>query len=410
MTSGVIKVPKWVKPLYQDNYTYYVYYGGRDSAKSYSIADFLIVQSMTHVDCTILCVRELQKSISASVHTLLSQRIRQLGLSHEFNITLTSIICKRTFTRFIFDGVRHNAENLKSIPNVKFLWIEEAASISAVSWIDLQPTILRNKGCKIICTLNPKNATDIIYRSFVLNEHHDSFVQKVTYRDNPFGITDKQLEALNALKTKDYALYLHVYEGELLTNSEAQVFKTPNHWIVDTFDDDPKAFKHFGLDFGFSQDPTAGIRCYIKDNTLYISHEAFKKGLEIDDTAQFLEQNLPDLRKYTIYADSANPALISYIKRNGYRIEAVKKGAGSVEDGIAYMKSFDKIVIHPRCENLIKEFTTHSYKVDERSGNISTIFVDADNHGIDAIRYALESMMRRSRVDYSGIKSWAIVA
>ncbi len=403
-----IKVPIWTKPLYQEQYTYYIYYGGRDSAKSYSIADFLIVQSMVHIGCTILCVRELQKSISASVYTLIKQRIRQLGLSNEFHITLTNINCKRTLTQFIFDGVRHNAENLKSIPNIKFLWIEEAASISAVSWIDLQPTILRNKGCKIICTLNPKHATDIIYSSFIQNSHHDSFVKKLTYKDNPFGITDQQLKAINSLREKDYALYLHVYEGELLTNSEAQVFKNPQHWIVSNFNDDPKAFKYFGLDFGFSQDPTAGIRCYIVDNTLYVSHEAFKKNLEIDDTGAFLEQKLPDLKQYVVYADCANPILISFLKRQRYRIKAVKKGVGSVEDGVAYLKSFDKIVVHERCENLINELMNHRYKVDERSGIISTIFVDADNHGIDALRYALEPLMRRTRMSYENIQNWAM--
>jgi phage terminase large subunit len=126
-------------------------------------------------------------------------------------------------------------------------------------------------------------------------------------------------------KARDYEKYRHIWLGEILTNSDAQVFKTPQHWVVERFEDDPKAFKYFGLDFGFSQDPTAGVRCYIKDNKLYITHEAVKLGLEIDDTGKFLEDRLPDLKKYTIYADNARPESISFICRQGYRIEAVKR-------------------------------------------------------------------------------------
>lgn len=164
--------------------------------------------------------------------------------------------------------------------------------------------------------------------------------------------------------------------------------------------------KYFGLDFGFSQDPTAGVRCYVHDNKLYITHEMFKKHLEIDHTAEFLEKSLPDLKKHVIIADSANPGLISFIKRQNYYIEAAEKGKGSVEDGIEYIKSFDKVIIHPRCVNIIEEFTLYSYKVDERSGDITCDIVDAYNHGIDALRYALERCMKKTyNNDY---KSWKV--
>ena len=133
------------------------------------------------------------------------------------------------------------------------------------------------------------------------------------------------------------------------------------------------------------------------NNKLYISHEAVKVGLEIDDTTSFLEEHLPDLRKYTIYADNARPECISYMKRRGLSIKPVEKGKGSVEDGIAYMKSFDEIIIHPRCVHAKEEFLRYSYKVDPRSGDITRKIEEGYDHIMDAIRYSLERSMKRSR-------------
>ena len=82
-------------------------------------------------------------------------------------------------------------------------------------------------------------------------------------------------------------------------------------------------------------------------------------------------------------------------------IRAVEKGKGSVEDGIEYIKSFDRVIIHERCIETIKEFSLYSYKEDPRSGDITSDIVDANNHCIDALRYALERCMKRREIDYS---------
>jgi len=97
-----------------------------------------------------------------------------------------------------------------------------------------------------------------------------------------------------------------------------------------------------------------------------------------------------------IRADSARPESISYLRRNGLpRIEGVKKWAGSVEDGIEFLKSFERIIIHPDCEETAREFRHYSYKVDKNSGDIQPVIVDDFNHYIDAIRYALVPLMKQ---------------
>lgn len=135
-------------------------------------------------------------------------------------------------------------------------------------------------------------------------------------------------------------------------------------------------------------DPTTLVRCFIVDNVLYIDQEAYGVGVELDETAQLFD-SVPTARKWPIKADCARPETISYMRRQGFNISAAKKWAGSVEDGISVIKSFAKIVIHPRCKHVIDEFNLYSYKVDKVTQEVLPVIVDAHNHCIDSIRYAL---------------------
>lgn len=128
-------------------------------------------------------------------------------------------------------------------------------------------------------------------------------------------------------------------------------------------------------------DPTALVRCFIKDRRLYVDMEAYGVGVELDETGALFDA-IPTARKWPIKADSARPETISYMKRAGFNITAARKWQGSVEDGIAFMKSFEKIVLHPRCKHAIDEFGHYSYKVDKQTNDVLPIIVDANNHCI----------------------------
>lgn len=393
--------PDWAKPLFKP-YRFKVIYGGRGSGKSFTVADFLLMQSMLKGGI-ILCGREYQESLKESVYTLLKDRIEHWGLEKEFKILRDEIRCNITGTRFIFVGLRHNIGSIKSIPNIIYAWIEEGAYITYESWIILVPTV-RAANSEIIVTFNPLNRTDIIYREFVESEPPaNAWIKKITYRDNPYFTEPLVSDREDDFKRATTGEYNHKWEGEVLEHSDAQIFK--GYWTVAEFEEPKNIHPYYGLDFGFSpQHPTAGIRCYIDKNILYITHEAVKSELDLDDTGKFLEERLPRLKENTIYADCAEPKSINFLKARGYRIEPVKKGKDSIEGGIKHIKSFDKIIINPSCIETIKEFTLYSYKVDERSGDITDNIVDKHNHCIDGLRYALERCTRRTRPRYGDIK------
>jgi phage terminase large subunit len=125
---------------------------------------------------------------------------------------------------------------------------------------------------------------------------------------------------------------------------------------------------------------------------MYIDHEAYAVGCEIDNTPDLFD-TVPGSRKWKITADSARPETISYMQRNGFKIVGAKKGNGSVEDGINFLLNFD-IIVHPRCKHVIDEFTHYSWKVDKRTDEVLPVLADDHNHMIDAVRYALESSRR----------------
>lgn len=390
MPQKRIDFPRWAQGLFKPA-RYKCLYGGRGSGKSYAVADALLIQGYAR-KIKVLCGREFQNSMAESVHSLLKGRIEQLGLSG-FYVVQRDSITGANGTEFIFKGVRHNVESIKSIFGITHLWLEEASTISEESWQVLKPTI-REPGSEIWVTLNPAYKTDAVYKELIAQEPPEgSYVCRVNWDRNPHFPKELDAERRRMQKT-DPAMYAHIWEGECIEHTDAQVFK--GKWRVDDVEHETDT-PYFGLDFGFSQDPTAAVRCYIVENALYISHEAFKTGLEIDDTGEFIERHIPGIKAHNIRADSARPETISFMCRQGYKVHAVQKGKGSVEDGVAFIRSFDEVVIHPRCKRMIEEFRLYSYKIDQRSGDILPVIVDKWNHGIDALRYALEPLMKSNR-------------
>jgi phage terminase large subunit len=174
--------------------------------------------------------------------------------------------------------------------------------------------------------------------------------------------------------------------GQYLTNSNTRVFK---NWRVEDFDAPADAVHRLGADWGFAVDPTTLVRCHIIGRTLYIDYEAGGIGIENNEIPQ-LFQAVPGSEKWPCYADSARPETISYLrKQHGLNVLSADKWQGSIEDGIQYIKSFESIVINPRCKKTIEEFGLYSYKQDKQTGEVLPVIVDANNHFIDALRYAL---------------------
>lgn len=380
-----VDMPDIYEPLFEPH-RYKVYYGGRGAGKTINFGDALLIQG-SQKRLTILCTREIQTSIKDSVHRMLCDRIEQLGLSSFYTITQNSII-GRNGTEFIFKGLRFNVREIKSTEGVNICWCEEAQAISEESWEILIPTI-REEGSEIWISFNPLDEHDPTYQRFVVDPPDDAYVKKVNYDENPF-FPEVLAKEKDWLKKKDYQAYLHIWEGEVRKYSNALVFG--GYFKVEEFETPKNARFYFGADFGFSQDPSTLIRCFIADKTLYIDYEAWGFGVEVDELPQ-LYDSIDQSRRWPIYADSSRPETISYIHRQGFNIKPCKKWQGSIEDGIEFLKTFD-IVIHPRCKHIIDEFNHYSYKVDKQTGDILPVIVDSWNHGIDGLRYSLTGLIK----------------
>jgi phage terminase large subunit len=394
------QIPSKFRPLLYPR-RYKILWGGRGSAKSWSVARALVGIAHRYKH-RIGCFRELQASIAESVHQLLKDQIYLLGLQDYFRITESSIVSLATGSEFLFKGLRHNAAEIKSMEGITIAWIEEGQLVTKDSWEILIPTIRKvvdtTRGpidSEIWVTFNPVNEDDDTYRRFVSNPSPDAWVCNCSYRDNPFFTATLEKER-QWLQRSDIDAYNHIYEGQFLKISQAIVFA--GKYTVDTFDDPPRTTRlNYGADFGFSQDPTTLIRNWITgeppNEELWMSHEAYGVGVEIDETPELFD-SVPGARENKIWADGSRPETISYIRRQGFNIEAADKWPGCEEDGIQHIKAFREVHLHQRMKHTLQEARLYSYKRDRVTGEILPILIDKNNHCWDATRYSLNGVIQ----------------
>jgi phage terminase large subunit len=382
-------IPK-LKPIYSSTHRFIDLYGGRGSGKSWTIADFLLIKGYEKRK-RILCGREIQNSIKDSVHKLLSDRIEKYNF-HSFYTIKNDSIVGNNGTEFLFKGLLRNPYDIKSMEGIDYAWLEEAHSISRKSLEILIPTI-RKDDSQLIFTYNPTNSDDPVHVDYTLSNRPDVLRIECNYNDNMY-FPDVLRKEMEWDRSNDTDKYLHIWEGKCLKHSAAQIFN--NKWVVYEFESPNIQYDqvNLGADWGFANDPTCLVRCFIKENTLFIDYESGGVGIELDEIPAVFDQ-IEGSRKFWIKADSSRPETISYIKNKGFNIKPAEKWPGSVEDGIAFLKSFDKIVIHPRCKHTIDEFKLYSYKTDPKTGEILPIIVDKHNHYIDAIRYSQDGMIKK---------------
>jgi phage terminase large subunit len=389
MTTLKIDTPRWALPFLKQA-RYKGAFGGRGSGKSHAFAEMVIEAHILDPKRRTVCVREVQKSLAQSVKRLLEMKIEAMGASSYFEVQEAVIKSRHGDGMIIFQGMQnHTADSIKSLEGYDCAWVEEAQSLSQRSLDLLRPTI-RKPGSELWFTWNPAQATDpidVLLRGDT--PPPDAVVRRVNYTENPW-FPDVLKEEMEYDRKRDVERYMHVWEGDYASSSEARVFK---NWSIEDFEAPADAVHRFGADWGFAVDPTVLIRCHIIGRKLYIDHEAYMVGCEISDTPS-LFQTVPESDKWPIVADSARPETISHMRRNGYpKIMAAVKGPKSIEEGIEWLKSFD-IVVHPRCKHVIDELRMYSFKIDPLTNKVLPQLSDKDNHLIDALRYACEGARR----------------
>lgn len=390
-----IATPRWSMPLLEPR-MYKGAKGGRASGKSHFFAESVVEACVTNPDCSVVCIREIQKSLKYSAKRLIEGKISKLGVSHLFKITNTEISRVDGTGVIIFQGMQdHTAESIKSLEGFDIAWCEEAQSLSARSIELLLPT-MRKDSSEVWFSWNPDQPDDPVEKLFAeaVNDP-DMVVVHVNFTDNPFCPEKSKKDAARS-KRVDPDAYAHVWLGGYNTKSDDQVLA--GKWSIDEFTvaandwDGP----YYGADWGFSTDPNTLLECYIDSvsNILYITREAYKHGVEIVDTPAFFDQ-VEGAKNSTVRADNARPEIISHMQKNGYpRVEAVEKWPGSVEDGISTLRGFDKIVIHTGCEKTQEEARLWKYKRDRLTNDVTTKLIDKHNHCWDAVRYALAPLIK----------------
>lgn len=206
-----VQIPEAFLGLW-DSHRYKIYYGGRGGAKSRSFARVLLLKA-AEKHHRVLCCREVQTSIKASVKQLLDDEIKRLGVEHKYVSTDTEIRCRKTGSHFLFSGLRIDPEKMKSFEGCTIAWIEEAESISERSWDLLTPTI-REEGSEIWASFNPERVNGVLWRRFIINAPPPgSLVVKVGWRDNPW-FPDVLREEMEHCRKIDPDKFRHIWEGE----------------------------------------------------------------------------------------------------------------------------------------------------------------------------------------------------
>ena len=399
MTTATLNLPPKLIPVFTGPARFRGAYGGRGSAKTRTFALMTAVRGYMAAESgqsgVILCAREHLNSLDESSLEEVKQAIRSVPwLDDYYEIGEKYVRTKNRLVSYVFAGLRTNLDSIKSKARILIAWIDEGEQVSEVAYQKLLPTV-REEGSEVWITWNRErdgSPTDV---RFIKNPPAGAKIAEVNYPDNPWFPSALEAQRQEDQRRLDPATYAWIWEGAYLENSDAQVF----HGKIAVEDFEPGAHwqgPYYGGDFGFSQDPTAAVEIWIHGDDLYIHREAFKVGLEPDDTAAYVCAKIPGFDKEVSRWDSARPESISHLKRHGLpRCQAVKKWSGSVEDGIQFLRSFRRIVIHTRCDNMRKEARMYSYKVDRLTGDVTSKVEDKHNHGWDAVRYAVQPMIKR---------------
>jgi len=382
MNQQVINIPIEYKKLFGSDWREAAIYGGRYSLKSHSVARFLLIRAREK-KTRIGCFREFQNSIAESSYQLLADLIKQYELN-DFVLTNNSIINSINGSDFLFKGLWNNEQSIKSIEGIDIAWIEEAQTVSEKSLEVLTPTI-RKDGSQIVYTYNRLLEEDPVHKRLVLEGRPNTLIINVNYDIAlKYGMMPEVIRLeMEDDKEKRPSLYKHKWLGEPY-NQERKIYRDWN--IIDDIPHEAR-LERTGMDFGYSNDPTAIVDIYKHNGGFILDELCYQKGLSNKQISDIL---LNKERKTLTIADSAEPKSIDEISMYGVSILPSKKGQGSVLQGIQYVQD-QRISVTRRSINIIKEYNNFMWKID-KDGKIINEPEHTYKHGMDAISYGLNDL------------------
>lgn len=345
--------------------------GSTRSGKTYNAMIWLIYYALSNPATSISIVRATLPSIKKTVFRDFEDIMIALGLYNAKDFNKSDMVYKLSNGSYFEFFSVDNEQKVRGAKR-QILFVNEANELKELQYTQL---MLRTTLFTIL-DYNPSFSEEHWLSASVNREERTAF-HITTYKDNPF-LEESVIKNIESLKTKNANLW-RIYGLGLQGIVEGLVF--PN---IELIDEMPNYIdrRYRGIDFGYSHDPTAIVEVGIEGSSLYIHEIEYKTEMLSGDIIRVLKQS-----DSKVISESADPRLVSEIKRAGINIHPVKKFQGSIEAGIQKMQEC-KIYITKDSINLIKEFKNYTYAKD-KEGKFINKPIDAFNHGIDAIRYVV---------------------
>lgn len=401
------KLSELVLPAYREFWntrkTYVVCKGSRGSGKSKAAALWHIYHMMKYPQSNTLVVRKTERTLRDSCYSDLKWAIRQLGVEKYWK-AITSpleITYLPTGQKILFRGL-DDAFKITSISVpvgvLNFLWFEEFYEITSEQDFDTLDESIRGQlpegyWKRITATFNPWSENHFAKKRFFDNPDENTLAMTTTYLDNPY-LSETDIMLLEQMKLRNPRRFQVAGLGNWGI-SDGLIYE---NWREEQFSlDSMREFKTIsGLDFGYTNDPTAFVVGFIdmKDMRIFIWDEMYEKGLSNSDIYDRIRKM--GYSKERIIADSAEPKSIDELRNLGLRkIKGARKGRDSINNGIQFIQNFE-IVIHPRCTNFLREISSYCWDKDKFGKSVNKP-VDDENHLMDSLRYAASEYVTKNR-------------
>lgn len=374
-----------------------VWYGGASSGKSHGVVQKVVLKALKHWNHPrkVLWLRKVDRTIKDSIFAdvmgcLSDWRLLNLCKVNQTNYTITL----PNGALFLFKGMQ-DPERIKSIKGLSDVVMEEASEFTLDDYTQLTLRLRepKHKQRQLFCMFNPVSKLNWTYKQWFADDvevdEDRVVIHQSTYKDNRF-LDEANIQTIEDLRRTNPAYYKIYTLGE---------FATLDKLVFPAFDKrrlNLASLRHlpsyFGLDFGYTNDETAFMHVKVDENskTIYVVEEYAQHGMLNDEIASAIKGM--GYAKEVITADAAEPKSIAEIKHDGImRIRPAKKGKDSITQGISFMQQYH-LVVDDRCVKTIEELENYTYKKDKATGEYTNEPVDAYNHEIDAIRYALSEI------------------
>lgn len=389
-----------------DNFTE-VHYGGASSGKSHGVFQKITLKALNPKfkhPRKILVLRKVGATVRDSVFADIMSSLSYFGILDQCKINMSAFrITLPNGAEFIFKGM-DNPEKIKSIKGISDVVMEEASEFTLDDYTQLTLRLRDKKHLdkQIYLMFNPVSKANWVYNAFFVKSPKNTVVYQTTYKDNRF-LDDVTRENIEELANRNEAYYKIYALGEFATLDKL-IFPKYEKRILNK-DKLSHLPSFFGLDYGFINDPSAFLHVKIDDKNkkLYILEEYVRKNMTNDKIAESIIAL--GYSKEEIRGDSAEKKSNQELRNLGIqRMIDVKKGPGSVMQGIQYMLQFD-IIVDERCVKTIEELENYTWKKDKKTNEYINEPVDSYNHCIDAIRYAIQDRIYQSTDRNSRLKN-----